>query len=187
MKTNTNRIQKNRSAARTAPQVKTSHKLQPPSVNGSLADAENDHANLPAGGGTFLFFDQIEDETLASVPIRAEQLAGLKRRAANCGCSAGHFVRRGLDRALAELEGKYDVRSKAEKMHAAVTQVNVLMELIANHLNHREHRSGENFSGERADTFNWGLEMLIKNTSGCLEKADKEMTNAAFQKNEVAA
>lgn len=142
---------------------------------------------MPAGGATISFYDQNEDGILANRTISIRQLAGLKRRAANSGFSFGSLVQQHLDRALAELEGRHDVRRKADEMHQAVAQEHVLLELITNHLHYREHRLGETFSGERASTFNWGLEMLIQNTRERLEKADKEMMKAAYQNNEVAS
>jgi hypothetical protein len=192
MKTNTNRIQKNRSAARTSPQVQTHRNLQPPSDNGSLASTQNPGAkdgiaDLPCDGAILSFFVQDEDGILSSVPISAGRLAGLKRLAADSGCSLGSFVHQGLARALAELEGRHDVRRKAEEMHQAVAQEQVLLELIENHLDWREHHRGIDFTGETADKFNFGLAMLIQNTRERLENADKEMQDAAYQKTGLAS
>jgi|GEM_PF-6346690 hypothetical protein len=189
---NQNRIQKNRNAARTSPQVQTHRNLQPPAVNGNSAPGKKSGTNdgiayVPAGGANIAFFDQVEDGYIASVPISKKRLEFLKRRAAQSGCSAGYFFKCALVRALAELEGKRDVRNLAENINTAVVQENVLLELIENHLDWREHRSGIDFTGEMADRFNFGLTLLIENTRSRLEKAAKEMMDAAYQNYELAS
>ena len=160
---NTNRIHKNRSAARREPQVKTSRNRRIQAGKGSVVStetcgAEDGLPDLPHRGGIFSFFIQENDEYVASVPISPDQLFVLKINATNAGISLGKFVHQALSRACAEMEGKYDIRCKAEGMHQAASESKVLLELLGNHL---DWRARYDFSGKRAETFNFGLEMLI--------------------------
>jgi hypothetical protein len=75
-----------------------------------------------------------------------------------------------------------DVRGAAEEVNQATVQSNVLLELIENHLDHREHRSGEDFTGERADQFNFGLSLLAQQTRERLKQAAASIMDAAYQK-----
>ena len=81
-----------------------------------------------------------------------------------------------------------NIKNAAEEMNQAVVQSDVLLELIENHLDYREHRSGEDFSGERADRFNFGLALLAQSTRTRLAEAvEVVMANAYPKKTEAVA
>jgi|ERR1039458_5067755 DNA repair protein RadC len=80
-----------------------------------------------------------------------------------------------------------DVRGAAEEINLAASQSNVLLELIENHLDYREHRGDEDFTGERADRFNLGLSFLVRHTSERLEKAAANIMSAASSKKRKVA
>jgi DNA repair protein RadC len=93
-----------------------------------------------------------------------------------------------FDTAMLPSKTVRDVRDAAEEVNQATVQSNVLLELIENHLDHREHRSGADFTGARADEFNFGLSMLAQQTRERLKKAAADIMDAAFPKRaEVAS
>ena len=81
-----------------------------------------------------------------------------------------------------------EVKNAAEELNEAASQACVLLELIENHLDHREHRGGSAFVGERADQFNFGLSLLSIHTSERLKKAAADVMETAYgKKTEVAS
>jgi DNA repair protein RadC len=73
-----------------------------------------------------------------------------------------------------------DVRGAAEEVNQATIQSNVLLKLLEDHLDHREHRGGVDFTGEMADEFNFGFALLAKHTRSRLKKAAAGIMDAAF-------
>lgn len=73
-----------------------------------------------------------------------------------------------------------DVRDAAEEVNHATVQSNVLLELIEAHLDHRENRGGEDFTGERAEQFNFGLGLLANYARERLQKASDNLMDLAF-------
>ena len=152
--------------------------------NHPSGDPSPSEADIQATRGLIRAAAQLEIELLDHVIIgNARQKNGYASLR-----ELGYFASAASPAENGTLKNSRDVRDAAEEINLAATQSNVLLELIENHLDYREHRGGEDFTGERADSFNLGLVQLISHARDRLKKAAAGMMSAAYpQKPEVVS